>query len=405
MIIKNTETHSFELTQRFVLFMAIICGFTVANVYINQTLLVSMAHTFHVSETRIGIAATVTQVGYALGNLFLVPLGDMLERKKLILSLLSLVCINLALSALSTSANWLIASNFILGFVTIIPQIVIPFVSQYATDQNRGRILGNVSIGLVCGILGARLISGFIDIHFGWRAVYGSFFISTSILILLVKIYFPKGDTIHHMQYKKLFHSFLPLLLQEKILRKACLSQGMIFGAFSVFWTTLIFLLTTPPYHYGSSTVGLIGLVGIVGAFATPIIGRIIDKKGAVFASTLCTSISFFSFLLFLFLGYWLPGLIIGALLLTASTQANQVACQAHIFQLHPEKRSSLNGIYMVATFLGGSIGSYLGLLAWSKWQWTGVCILGISMISIAIISFIKIPNYTRKGDICNEKS
>ncbi|MBH0348577.1 MFS transporter [Bacillus cereus] len=405
MIIKNIETHSFELTQRFVLFMAVICGFTVANVYINQTLLVSIAHTFHVSETRIGIVATVTQVGYALGNLFIVPLGDILERKKLILILLSLICINLALAAFSTDMTWLIVANFILGFVTIIPQIVIPFVSQYATDQNRGQILGNVSIGLVCGILGARLISGFIDIHFGWRTVYGIFFISTFILILLVKMYFPKGDKTHHMQYKKLLFSFIPLLLQEKMLRKACLSQGMVFGAFSVFWTTLIFLLTTHPYHYGSSTVGLIGLVGIVGAFATPIIGRIIDKKGAIFANALCTSISFFSFLLFLFSGYWLPGLIVGALLLTAGTQANQVACQAHLFQLHPEKRSSLNGIYMVATFLGGSIGSYFGLLVWSKWQWTGVCILGISMISITLISFIKVPHYTRKEDVCNEKS
>ncbi len=112
-----------------------------------------------------------------------------------------------------------------------------------------------------------------------------------------------------------------------------------------------------------------------------------------------------FSFLLFLFSGYWLPGLIVGALLLTAGTQANQVACQAHLFQLNPEKRSSLNGIYMVATFLGGSIGSYFGLLVWSKWQWTGVCILGISMISITLISFIKVPHYTRKEDVCNEKS
>ena len=174
--------------------------------------------------------------------------------------------------------------------------------------------------------------------------------------------------------------------------------------SFQCFWTTLIFLLTTHPYHYGSSTVGLIGLVGIVGAFATPIIGRIIDKKEP-YLQTLYVRLFHFFFLLFLFSGYWLPGLIVGALLLTAGTQANQVACQAHLFQLHPEKRSSLNGIYMVATFLGGSIGSYFGLLVWSKWQWTGVCILGISMISITLISFIKMPNYTRREDVCNERN
>lgn len=166
----------------------------------------------------------------------------------------------------------------------------------------------------------------------------------------------------------------------------------MMFGSFSAFWTTLIFLLNTSPYSYGSTAAGLIGLVGIAGAFATPMIGRVIDKKGSKFANTLCMFISLIAFLTLIFLGYWLPGLLLGALLVTVGTQANQVACQAAIFQLSPEKRSRLNGLYMVSTFLGGSLGSYLGVLAWSKWHWYGVCTVGILMIGIAFSSLFSLP-------------
>ncbi|MCP1532236.1 MULTISPECIES: MFS transporter [Bacillus] len=375
-----------------VLLMAAACGFTVANVYLNQTLLVSMANTFHVSENYIGIVATLTQVGYALGNLLLVPLGDIFERRKLILSLLSIVCIILAATALSMNVTWLIAANLILGFVTIVPQIIVPLAANLASEENRGKVLGNVAIGLVCGILGARFISGFADSHFGWRSMYWASFAGTMIMIILMAMYLPKSKGNHAMQYKTLLASLGPLFKKEKVLQKACLSQGMMFGSFSAFWTTLIFLLNTSPYSYGSTAAGLIGLVGIAGAFATPMIGRVIDKKGSKFANTLCMFISLIAFLTLIFLGYWLPGLLLGALLVTVGTQANQVACQAAIFQLSSEKRSRLNGLYMVSTFLGGSLGSYLGVLAWSKWHWYGVCTVGILMIGIAFSSLFSLP-------------
>lgn len=351
-----------------------------------------MANTFHVSENYIGIVATLTQVGYALGNLLLVPLGDIFERRKLILSLLSIVCIILAATALSMNVTWLIAANLILGFVTIVPQIIVPLAANLASEENRGKVLGNVAIGLVCGILGARFISGFADSHFGWRSMYWASFTGTMIMIILMAMYLPKSKGNHAMQYKTLLASLGPLFKKEKVLQKACLSQGMMFGSFSAFWTTLIFLLNTSPYSYGSTAAGLIGLVGIAGAFATPMIGRVIDKKGSKFANTLCMFISLIAFLTLIFLGYWLPGLLLGALLVTVGTQANQVACQVAIFQLSPEKRSRLNGLYMVSTFLGGSLGSYLGVLAWSKWHWYGVCTVGILMIGIAFSSLFSLP-------------
>lgn len=397
----NSKAEDFPvLTKGLILLMAAACGFTVANVYLNQTLLVSMGNTFHVSATSIGIVATLTQVGYAFGNLFLVPLGDIFEQRKLILCLLSAVCAILAATALSINVTWLIAANFLLGFVTVVPQIIVPLAANLAAEGNRGKVLGTVAIGLVCGILGARFISGFVDSHYGWRSMYWVSFASTIVIIIFIAMYLPKSKGNQVIQYKKLLASLGPLFIREKTLQKACLSQGMMFGSFSVFWTTLVFLLSTSPYSYGSAMAGLIGLVGIAGAFATPMIGRVIDKKGPKFANTLCMLTSLIAFLISIFLGYWLPGLLLGALLVTVGTQANQVACQATIFQLSPEKRSRLNGLYMVSTFLGGALGSYLGVLAWSKWHWYGVCIVGMLMIGIGFGSLISLPKQEKIGKI-----
>ncbi|WP_445491354.1 MFS transporter [Niallia sp. 03133] len=379
------------LTKKLIFILAAACGFTVANVYLNQTLLVSMANTFAVSAASIGIVATLTQAGYALGNLFIVPLGDILERKKLILTLLSIVSILLASAALSMNVLWLIGVNLLLGFATIIPQIIVPLAVHLASENNRGKVLGNVTIGLVCGIFGARIISGFADSHFGWRSMYWISFAGTILLFFLLLLFLPTSKGNKTVSYKKLLASLGPLFLKEKVLQKACLSQGMMFGAFSVFWTTLVFFLSSPPYSYGSKMAGIIGLVGIAGAFAAPIIGRIIDQKGSGFATALCMSFSLLAYIILATLGHWLPGLIVGALLITVGTQANQVACQASIFQLSPEQRNRLNGLYMVSTFLGGALGSYLGVFAWSRWHWFGVCSVGMIMIGIAFTSLIKL--------------
>lgn len=166
-----------------------------------------------------------------------------------------------------------------IGICTVIPQIIVPLVASLVDEKVRGKVLGNVAIGLVCGILGARFVSGLIDVHFGWRAMYWVSFASMLVIIVLTRLLLPKSQGVASMKYSELLTSLGPMFIQEKVLRQACISQGMIFGAFSVFWTTLGFLLQSPSYSYGSDVVGLVGLVGIGGAFATPIIGRVIDKR------------------------------------------------------------------------------------------------------------------------------
>ncbi|MFN2745170.1 MFS transporter [Bacillus sp. z60-18] len=377
------------VSKGLILLMAVISGFTVANIYLNQTLLVSMAHTFHTTAAETGMIATITQAGYALGNLMLVPLGDMFERRRLILNLLLLVCLCSASSAIAVNFFWLVTVQLLLGFFTIIPQLIVPFAADLARETERGKVIGNVAIGLVCGILGARLFSGIIDSQYGWRSVYWITCAASVMIMVLIRLFLPKSKVANTVHYRKLLASLGPLLLQEKTLRKACLSQGLMFGAFSLFWTTLVFLLNDPPYTYGSQGAGMIGLVGIGGAFAAPVIGRIIDKRGHVFANVLCMSLSLFAFIL-LFLGkISLIAVIIGALFVTMGTQANQVVSQAMIFQLSGEMRSRLNGMLMVMVFLGGALGSFLGVLTWSSFNWPGVCALGILMTGIAFTSLL----------------
>lgn len=370
------------LTQGLIALMAAACGFAVANVYLNQTILVDIAGTFGAAEAEAGIVTTLTQVGYALGNLMIVPLGDIFERRRLILTLLGVASLSLVSAALSDSITWLIVSNFCLGLTTVIPQIIVPLAAGMADERNRGKVLGTVAIGLVCGILGARLVSGLVDSLWGWRSMYWISFGCMLLLALLIRLHFPVSKGTASLPYRRLLLSLGPLFMKEDVLRRSCLSQGMIFGSFSVFFTTIGFLLQAPPYSYSSAVVGLVGLVGIGGAIATPIIGRVIDRKGASFANKMCMLAAMISFLIAVTAGHWLPALILAAFLLTVGTQANQVACQANIFSLSASARSRLNGLYMVCTFLGGALGSYLGVWAWTRWHWTGVCICGMVMIA-----------------------
>ncbi|ALC83162.1 MFS transporter [Bacillus gobiensis] len=377
------------LTKRMVWLLSATAGFTVANVYLNQTLLVSMADSFGVSATQIGMIATLSQIGYALGNLFLVPLGDLYERRRIILLLLAFVCVGLLASAMAQSFIWMVTASLFLGFVTIVPQIIVPLAASLAKANERGKILGNIAVGLVSGILCARLVSGFVDAQFGWRAVYWLSLGFTVLFIVLIRLGLPKNKESQNMSYKQLLLSLGPIFMKENVLKRVCLSQGMMFAAFSLFWTTLVFLLTSPPYSYGSGAVGTIGLVSIGGAFAAPVIGRFIDNRGAGLANMICMVIGLLSFIVAFAGGGFLPAVIASALLVTVGTQANQVACQAKLFQLSPEKRSRLNGLYMVSTFLGGALGSFVGVQAWSHFHWTGVCTAGLIMVAIALSSAI----------------
>jgi predicted MFS family arabinose efflux permease len=357
---------------------AAVSAITAANLYYHQPLLAEIARYFRVPESRTGFISTVTQMGYAVGLLLFVPLADVKERRRLIVVMLVAVAAALAGAALAPSLGWLALASFLVGVTTIVPQLVLPFAAGLARPEERGRVIGLVMGGLLIGILGARTLSGFFGAAFGWRAVFAGAAVLMLLLAAVSAYAFPRAPVNSTLSYGALLRSLLTLSRGQPVLREAALIGALVFGAFSAFWTTLAFRLETPPLHYGARVAGLFGLVGIVGALTAPAIGRIADRRSPRATVGLGIALVIAAFLAFLLAGSTIAGLVVGVILLDAGSQATGVSNQARIYSLPLELHARLNTVYMVAFFIGGSLGSTLGTWAWGRWRWAGVVGVGL---------------------------
>lgn len=243
--------------------------------------------------------------------------------------------------------------------------------------------------GLLAGILLARTISGFIGTFLGWRSMYYIAAVLMIILYIAVVRFLPKSEPLSRESYKNILISLKDIIKKESLLREASLSGAMMFGAFSIFWTTIIFFLESPSYNMGSKTAGLFSLIGISGVIAAPIIGSFSDKKGTKFTVGISIFFAAAGFVVFLIFGHNIVGLIIGLILLDLGTQSGQVSNQTRVHSLLPEARSRLNTVFMVAYFIGGALGSFIGTYSWNSYGWMGVCISGLTFLSIALINHI----------------
>lgn len=389
---KSDNKKGFILTKPIILLMAVICGVTVANLYYSQPLLMQIANTFHVSQASVGIVGTLTQIGYAFGLFFFVPLGDIKERRSLIMMMMGLIAIALVIVAFATSYVILVAASFFVGFTTIVPQIIVPFAAHLAEPKERGKTIGVVMSGVLIGILLSRTFSGLIGGVFGWRSVY---LFAASMMILFgifIRKFLPTSTPTSTISYKKLLSSIGPLFKSERVLREASLNGAAMFASFSVFWTTLIFLLGTNSYKMGAKEAGLFGLVGVAGALAAPIVGKISDKKTPRFTIGIAMGLSTLSYVCFWAFGHKLLGLIIGIILLDIGSQTGLVSNQARIHALSDEARSRINTVFMVSYFVGGAVGSFLGSLSWQYYNWNGVCAVGVLFQVIALTAHFIIP-------------
>ncbi|MEH7308283.1 MFS transporter [Neobacillus drentensis] len=376
------------MSKKLILLMSLACGLAVANLYYNQPLLAEMGRTFHANAHQVGNIAMFTQIGYAVGMFLFVPLGDMKERRKLIA--LSLIAVTISLISVATARNllWMNIASLAVGVTTVAPQLILPFAAQLAAPMERGKVIGTIMGGLFIGILLARTVSGLIGGGLGWRAMYWLAAAMMLALAIILRTFLPKGYPETRLSYPELYKSIGQLIVTQPILREASLIGAMLFGCFSLFWTSLSFFLEGAPYHYGSEVAGLFGLVGIAGVAGAPVVGRLADRFNAKAMVGLLIGIALVSYLFFGFLGTSLWGLLIGVILLDLGVQGAQVSNQTRIYSLMPEARNRLNTVYMVSYFLGGSLGSSLGGYAWSWWKWQGVCLTGGLMILIALIAW-----------------
>ncbi|OWJ68665.1 MFS transporter [Inquilinus limosus] len=365
--------------------LAVACGVVVANNYYNQPLLVDFAETFQATQREAGSAAIVTQAGYALGMLLFVPLGDMIDRRLLIGALLLASAGALAATALAPSLPWLIIACFAVGFTSVVPQVTVPFAAHLAPPQERGRAVGTVLGALLCGILLSRTVAGFVGAHWGWRAMFWIAAGVMIVLLLVLSILLPKDQPSFDGRYGTLMASLGRLVREQPVLRETSMIGALQFGAFTACWTTLAFHLDAMPAHYGSDVAGLFGVIGLVAMVVVPAVGRLADK-GSPQRTVLLSSIAVLvTYGLLAVIGGSIWGLIAGFILLDVAVQSGHVSNMTRNVGLKADAMSRLNTVYMVSRFIGGAVGSTLGNLAWSLWQWPGVCAVGLLLSALAI--------------------
>lgn len=374
------------LTNLLILVMSIACGVTVANLYYIQPLLADIAKTFHVNQLSIGSAAMLTQIGYSIGMIFVLPLGDIKERRNLIVIMLLCSTFSLISMFLSPNIYILIISCFAVGFTSITPQLIIPLAAQLSNQQQRGQTIGTIMSGLLIGILLSRTVSGILGGYLGWRTVYLIAAIMMLALMLTLKKMIPLCQPVSDIKYSQLLKSMLNLIKTEPILREASINGALMFSAFSAFWTSLIFLLESSHYNMGAEAAGLFGLVGVSGALAAPLVGKIADNRGPRLVIRICIITVIAAYLFFFLFGFKIWGLILGIILLDLGVQSCNVSNQARVQALNEKTRNRLNTIYMVSFFLGGAFGSFLGSYSYSIFGWYGVCAFGMTTQIIAFI-------------------
>jgi predicted MFS family arabinose efflux permease len=369
------------LTPVHVWMMAFSAGAIVANIYYIQPLLSAIADDFHVSVTTVGAVAMVSQLGTAIAMLVFVPLGDTKERRQLIVRLLVGAAICLVGMATAKSLLGLVAASLGVGFSGAIVHLIVPYAANLSHPERRGTTVGTVLSGLLFGILLARTLSGLVGVWLGWRGIY---WIAAAMMIFvatLIHKWLPRSEPELRLSWFSLIRSTGSLIRTQPLLRESTLLGATFFCAFSAFWTTLVFFLQTPPYHYGSGVAGLFGLVGAAGAVCAPLIGRTADKYGARRNILVALLLTILSFIVMYLWGTHLLGLIAGVILLDVGVQAGHISNQTRIYSLVPEARSRLNMVYMICYFTAGAFGSYAGTALWQRFGWAGVCGFGCVLL------------------------
>ena len=375
-----------QLTRPLLITMAAACGLAVANLYYNQPLLPEVARTFHASVRQVGLLPMLTQAGFALGVFLLAPLGDTTERRRLILIMLGLVTVSLIAAALAPSLWFLAAASFAVGVTSVISTQVLPFAVALGRPHERGKTVGSIASAMLMGVLLSRTLSGFVGEYFGWRVMYGVAALLMVALALAMKALLPRSEPAITMPYHRLIHSMWHLTREHALLRQATLNGMLLYGALSVFWATLVFLVESPAYNFGPAVAGMFGLVGALGALGAPITGRLADKRSPRVLVGFAAGAMLVGFLVLWGCGTHLAGLIVGVIILDLAAQIGTISNQATVYSLAPEAHSRLYTVYRASYSLGGSAGAFCGVTMWSFHGWNGVCALGAGLVTIALV-------------------
>lgn len=378
------------LPQGTLLLMATACGLCAGANYFNQPLLHSIAIDLGISEARASLTVTMAQVSYALGLLLLVPLGDMLERRRLVLGLMLLAALGMLASGMAHSFALLAAGTLMTGLFSVAAQVLVPMAASFAAPGASGRAVGLVMSGLLIGILAARSVAGLLSELGGWNAVYWVGALATAGVALLLRRALPLAQPAQPIGYGAVMRSLLTLAREQPRLRSRALIGGMGFATVSVLFSTMALLLAGPGYGFGDAQIGLIGLVGVAGALMANMAGRLADR-GLEQRTTLAGGLLMLAGWGALWLGgtslWWF---LAGLLIVDAALQALHISNQNVIYALAPLARSRINAVYMTGYFIGASAGSAVGSAVWLHWGWTGASVAGLilSLATLAVVAW-----------------
>jgi predicted MFS family arabinose efflux permease len=375
-----TELQPDQLNRWRVLLFAVTAGTLVANLYYVQPLLAAVAESFGHSVTSAGYLVTFTQLGYALGLLLIVPLGDVLDRRQLLSGMLAINIAGLVGAAVSPDFVSFASASLLIGCTSSAAMVVIPYAASKAPEASRGATIGQIMTGLLLGILLARTVSGFVAVWTGWRSMYLIAAAAVALLLFALRAAIPREGARGQLTYGRLLWSLLILAGDEPELRRRSLYTALGMASFSALWTGLTFLLSGSPYHYSEARIGLFGLLGAAGAVAANAAGRLSDRgyvhrSTGAFAVTLLLS---WGVLAAGVTSIWAAGA--GVFLLDVGAQGLQVTHQSVIYKLAPHARSRITAVYMTSAFIGAAGGSAMASISFSLAGWIGLCLMGALM-------------------------
>jgi predicted MFS family arabinose efflux permease len=371
--------------------LALVCGVSIASAYYAQPLLGDIGRALGVSEAYAGALPMFTQIGIGIGALLFLPLGDIVDDRKLILAMISAHVATLVLVALAPDAPSLTWASALMGLTTITPYLLPAYAAKIVGPEQRGHVTGLLARGIFGGILLARTASGYIGHYTDWRTVYWLAAALMLVMTALLAWRLPSTAARSDLRYPRLLASIWTVFRTQPVVRFAAARQGLMFGAFNAFWISLVFYLETPRFHLGSDVAGLFGVIGAAGAFAAPLFGKVADKRGPVFAVRLGTASALLSWVVMALFGQHLAGLVVGVLLLDLGVTASHVSNQTMIYQLGQDIRGRVSTIYILGIFIGAALMSGMTAWVWSAWAWYGVCALGLVATGMAVaLSFIQ---------------
>jgi len=374
------------LSPALILLMSVATGLAVASNYYAQPLLDTIARAFDLSASSAGFIVTAAQLGYAAGLLFLVPLGDMFERRMLIVSMTLLAAGGMLITASSQSLTMMIIGTALTGLFSVVAQILVPLAATLASPEKRGKVVGTIMSGLLLGILLARTVAGLLASLGGWRTVYWVASVLMVIMALALWRGLPKVKQENHLNYPQLLASVFSLFTRDKLLRTRAVLGCLTFANFSILWTSMAFLLAAPPFNYSEGVIGLFGLAGAAGALGARPAGGLADNGKSHMTTSAGLVLLLLSWAAIWYGHVSVLALIVGILVLDLTVQGVHITNQTVIYRVKPDARNRLTAGYMTSYFIGGAAGSLISASAWQHAGWTGVCAIGAIVAAINLL-------------------